>query len=47
VLCLSLDVTNEQQAHSAAQEAIKYFGQIDVLVRVEQKNAFVGAESRR
>jgi NADP-dependent 3-hydroxy acid dehydrogenase YdfG len=32
VLCLSLDVTNEQQAHSAAQAAIEYFGQIDVLV---------------
>lgn len=32
VLCLSLDVTNERQAHSAAQEAIEYFGQIDVLV---------------
>ena len=32
VLCLSLDVTNEQQAHSAAQAAIEYSGQIDVLV---------------
>jgi NAD(P)-dependent dehydrogenase (short-subunit alcohol dehydrogenase family) len=32
LLSLPLDVTNEQQAHEAAAEAVKRFGRIDVLV---------------
>lgn len=32
VLCLELDVCNEQQIKSAVQDAVEYFGRIDVLV---------------
>jgi NAD(P)-dependent dehydrogenase (short-subunit alcohol dehydrogenase family) len=32
VLCLALDVTDEEQARSAAREAIDHFGRVDVLV---------------